>query len=355
MSEHMLVVAFPAFADGDLNPYNSLLYSHMQALGQPVLDFGWRRVLRLQLPDVLHLHWPERQILAPGWRLRKIAEFVLFQVYLRAIRWRGGKVIWTAHNAFSHDKPRTALNVFLWKRFLSMLDGVIYLSGESRQRINAEYPVLKHKKSAVIRHGDYIEWLSKVTAPSQRDAPSRQSLGIPLHAPVLLSFGLIRPYKGIDRLVEEFKLVDGDVHLIIAGYTSNEELRNRILQLAGDHPNIHCLLRWMKDGELIALLDLSDAAVLPYREVTNSGAAVLALSAQRPILGPNMGSLPELQQLAGPDWVRLYDGRISRAHIMEALTWMRAPRGPLNMQPFSWEAIAAETIGFYRAVTPSKG
>jgi beta-1,4-mannosyltransferase len=351
----MLVVAFPAFSDGDLNPYNSLLYTHMQAQGQPVLEFGWRRVVKLQLPDILHIHWPERQILAPGWRLRKLAEFVLFQIYLRAIRWRGGKVIWTAHNAFSHDKPRTPLNLFLWKRFLSMLDGVIYLSNESRHQINAEYPLLTHKKSAVIRHGDYIEWLSKVTASSQRDSLSRQSLGIPPHARVLLNFGLIRPYKGIDLLVEEFKLVDSDVHLIIAGYTSNEELRNRILQLSGDHSNIHCLLRWMKDDELTALLALSDVAVLPYREVTNSGAALLALSAQRPILGPNKGSLPELQQLAGPDWVRLYDGSISCAHIIEALAWMEAPRGPLNMKPFSWGGIATETVGFYRSLTSPSG
>jgi beta-1,4-mannosyltransferase len=144
---------------------------------------------------------------------------------------------------------------------------------------------------------------------------------------------------------------DSDVHLIVAGYTSNEELRNRILQLASGHPNIHCLLRWMKDDELTALLQLSDVAVLPYMEVTNSGAALLALSAQLPILGPNMGSLPELQQLAGQDWVRLYDGRISRSHINGALTWMEASRRPVNMKPFSWEGIAADTAGFYRSLT----
>jgi hypothetical protein len=36
---------------------------------------------------------------------------------------------------------------------------------------------------------------------------------------------------------------------------------------------------------------------------------------------------------------------------MEALTWMAAPRGPLNMKPFSWGGIATETVGFYRSLT----
>ena len=95
----MLVVAFPAFVDSSLNPYNSLLYAQIQAQGQRISEFTWRRVVQLQLPDVLHVHWPERQVLAPGWKLRKIAEFALFRFYSFATRLRGGKVVWTAHNA----------------------------------------------------------------------------------------------------------------------------------------------------------------------------------------------------------------------------------------------------------------
>jgi hypothetical protein len=51
----------------------------------------------------------------------------------------------------------------------------------------------------------------------------------------------------------------------------------------------------------------------------------------------------------------LYDGSISCAHIIEALAWMEAPRGPLNMKPFSWGGIATETVGFYRSLTSPSG
>jgi beta-1,4-mannosyltransferase len=347
----MLVVAFPAFSDSRLNPYNSLLYAQIQAQGQRVQEFGWRRVVRLQLADILHVHWPERQVLAPGWRLRKLGEFALFRFYLWAIHLRGGKVVWTAHNAFPHDKPRNRLNVHLWTRFLGRLDGVIYLSEESRRQMQADYPVLRRKKSAVVQHGDYIEWLSAMTQPSQ-ERISRHSLGIPADAKVILNFGLIRPYKGIELLVEEFKhLNDANAHLIVAGYTSRAQLREQIERVASGHPNVHLLLRWVEGEDLAALLELSDMVVLPYRTVTNSGAALLALSAQRPILGPSMGSLPELQQLVGAEWVRLYEGGISQLQLNDAVAWLSTPRGTANMDAFAWPRLASDTLEFYRSLT----
>ncbi len=191
--------------------------------------------------------------------------------------------------------------------------------------------------------------------PPRARLPSRQSLGIPAGVKIILSFGLIRPYKGTDLLVEEFKLLDGDTHLIIAGYTSREQLREQLLQQSRDHSNIHCLLRWMQDDELAALLELSDIVVLPYKTVTNSGAALLALSAQRPILGPSMGSLPELQHLVGTEWVRLYGERISPSQIREAIAWLATPRHTPNMEPFSWPGIATATLAFYRSLMPRSG
>lgn len=350
----MLVVAFPAFSDGGLNPYNSLLYAQLQAQGQPVQEFRWRRVLRFKPADILHVHWPERQILAPGWRLRKLIEFVLFRVYLWTIQLRGGKVVWTAHNAFPHDKPRSPLNVYLWTRFLSKLDGVIYLSEKSRQQMQTDYPLLLHKKSAVIQHGDYLEWLSSVTDRTRGDRLTRQSLGIPADAKVILSFGLIRPYKGVDLLVEKFKTLDNTTHLIIAGYTARESLRREIEERAQGRSNIHLLLRWMEGQELAALLELCDMVVLPYRAVTNSGAALLALSAGVPILGPRMGSLPELQQLVGTEWVRLFDAQISPLHLSEALAWLDTARRAPNLEPFSWPQIAKDTLELYRSLAHSR-
>jgi hypothetical protein len=97
---------------------------------------------------------------------------------------------------------------------------------------------------------------------------------------------------------------------------------------------------------------MSDMIVLPYRTITNSGAAILALSAQLPVLCPNMGSMPELQQLVGTEWVRLFDGPISQSQLREAVTWLGPPRGAPNLEPFAWPRLAQDTLAFYRSLTP---
>jgi beta-1,4-mannosyltransferase len=262
-------------------------------------------------------------------------------------------VVWTAHNAFAHDKARTRLNVYLWNSFLASVDGVIYLSSESKRQIEASYPGLAKKESAVIQHGDYVDWIAEASAAPRSGLPTRDALGIPARATVFLSFGLIRPYKGIDLLIEEFmRLGRSDTHLIVAGNVSKAQLKQRIVELSESASNIHCILRRTDDDELVRLLELCGIVVLPYRQITNSGSAVLALSAGRPILGPRMGSLPELQQLVGEDWVRLYDGQFSYSHLAEAIGWAAAPRRPLSLKPFAWPDIARQTLGFYKSLNP---
>jgi glycosyltransferase involved in cell wall biosynthesis len=349
----MRVTALPAFSTKEFNPYNWLLYTNVQAAGQRVIEFSWRHVIKLQVPDVFHVHWPEWYALTPGWNWRKSVDFVLFHLYLRLIRMCGGKVVWTAHNAFAHDRAQTRLDVSLWKSFLARVDGIIYLSWESKRQIEGRYPVLAQKQWTVIQHGDYVDWIAEASAAARRDLPSRESLGIPARAKVILAFGRIRPYKGIDLLIEEFRRLDShDTHLVVAGRVPNAELEQRILELAGSAPDIHCILRRTEDDELVKLLELADIVVLPYRQITNSGSALLALSANRAILGPRMGSLPEVQQLVGEDWVRLYDGELSRAHLVEAIRWAAAPRRPLSMKPFAWPDIAKQTLGFYKSLNP---
>jgi beta-1,4-mannosyltransferase len=347
------VTALPAFSSKQLNPYNWLLYTNVQAAGQRVVEFSWRHVVKLQVPDVFHVHWPERYALTPDWRWRKWIDFVLFRLYLRLIRICGGKVVWTAHNAFAHDKAQSRLNVHLWNSFLARVDGVIYLSSANKCQMEASYPVLAKKESAVIQHGDYVDWIAEASAAARPDLPTREALGIPAGATVFLAFGLIRPYKGIDLLIEEFmRLGRSDTHLIVAGYVSKAQLKQRIVELSQSAANIHCILRRTEDDELVRLLELSDLVVLPYRQITNSGSALLALSARRAILGPRMGSLPEVQQLVGEDWVRLYDGEFSYSHLAEAIGWAAAPRRPISMKPFAWPDIARQTLGFYESLKP---
>jgi glycosyltransferase involved in cell wall biosynthesis len=347
----MRVVALPAFNSKELNSYNWYLYKNIEALGQPVEEFHWQMMLRPNTPDIFHIHWPELEVLTPRSSARRMIRFLLFWLYLHAVRRRGGKIVWTAHNAFGHDQRQSRLNLKLWSRFLTLVGAVIYLSEESKRIIESAHPKLSAKPSAVIQHGHYIDWLREAEHSVAPSALSRSALGIPSDAKVIANFGLIRPYKGTLPLIAEFKATPREnVHLVIAGEASDEQLERSILESAAGDPRIHCVLKRLEGADLAALLEFCDLIVLPYLKITNSGSAILALSAGRRVLAPRLGSLPELQTLVGREWLLLYDGSISRQHLLDAVAWTETPTAPLNMQPFDWDSVASQTLRLYRSL-----
>ena len=66
-----------------------------------------------------------------------------------------------------HDTKPSRVNLFLWKRFLSILDGVIFLSEESRAAISSAYPGVRRLPSALIKHGHYGPWIDGVRTAAE--------------------------------------------------------------------------------------------------------------------------------------------------------------------------------------------
>jgi glycosyltransferase involved in cell wall biosynthesis len=107
-------------------------------------------------------------------------------------------------------------------------------------------------------------------------------------------------------------------------------------------------------AQLFAACDL---VVLPYREILNSGTAMLALSYDRPVLLPDQGATGDLAAAVGPAWVRTYPGVMDPATLVDALAWARTQTRPsvAPLDPFEWSAIATATLGAYRRVVASHG
>jgi beta-1,4-mannosyltransferase len=99
-------------------------------------------------------------------------------------------------------------------------------------------------------------------------------------------------------------------------------------------------------------LRAADLVVLPYREILNSGSAILALSFARPVLVPAQGAMTELQRDMGREWVRTYPGELRPRTLADALHWARqTPRDPARLFPnMSWETIARQTLRAYLAI-----
>jgi len=125
----------------------------------------------------------------------------------------------------------------------------------------------------------------------------RRELGIREDELLALFFGLIRPYKGVDLLIEAFGLPGfSKWRLLVAGEAwGGEGTRLRKLkETPGLEGRVRLDLRWQSEEEVEALLAAADLVVLPYRSSSQSAVAPLALSRGVPVLSTRAGGLEEL-------------------------------------------------------------
>ena len=123
---------------------------------------------------------------------------------------------------------------------------------------------------------------------------AERTLGLAHGKKNILFFGLIRDYKGLDILLEAFRLLPDDYQLIIAGepYGSFEKYRKIIDSLPGKD-RIFMDLRYIKDSEVSRYFSAADIAVLPYRSATQSGISSVSYHFEVPMIVTDVGGLKE--------------------------------------------------------------
>jgi glycosyltransferase involved in cell wall biosynthesis len=145
--------------------------------------------------------------------------------------------------------------------------------------------------SEVVRlfHPIYDQYLPG--APSREEA--RAVLGFAPDRVVILFFGLVRRYKGLDLLVQAMGLLPENYVLLAAGenYGSERELERDAGGLGG---RIIRHDRFIPDSEVGLYFRAADIVALPYRSATQSGVAQIALAFGKPLVATDVGSLREI-------------------------------------------------------------
>ena len=290
------IAFFPDYRE--TNPYQAMLYS--EAVGQQVATYPIRHVIHA--PEsvtpigsldrwALHVHWTA-PILQPS-ADEEDAErrLKLFAHMLDDIATRGGKLIWTVHNELPHDGNYLDQERRLGAMLAERAD-LIHVMCPGTDAFVAGSFRLPPEKLLVVPHGSYIGMYGD--AASRESA--RQRLGLPADATVLTCLGGIRPYRGIDRLLDAFERVsaaDRSLHLVVAGkpgrFHGIEELERRCVAMRRVHP----FFEHVADDHVQHHLAAADVVVLPHRKVLNSGGLQLALSFARPVVAPRVGCLDE--------------------------------------------------------------
>ncbi len=200
------------------------------------------------------------------------------------------KIICIADNIFPHEKfPGENL---LTKYFIEPVDSFITMSEKVLLDLNQ---FTKNKPAQLIAHPLYDNFGDKIDK-----AEARKKLGVNIDDKVLLFFGFIRKYKGLDILLKAIKILDVEskiknLKLLIAGEFYEDEKNYQ--QLLND-PKIkdHLILHthFIKNSEVKYYLCAADCVVQPYRSATQSGVTPLAYHFEIPMIVTNVGGLPSL-------------------------------------------------------------
>ncbi|WP_345712778.1 glycosyltransferase, partial [Kineococcus glutinatus] len=284
------------------NPYLSLL---LRSLPPDVRarTFSWRHAL-LGRYDVLHVHWPE-VLLRGSTPARTAARRAAFAVLLARLALGGPALVRTVHNPAPHERGGP-LERLLLAAADRATDLTVHLTPATAGTVRPAAPAV------LVPHGHYRGWY--VPPPGVRPVPGR-----------FLHVGLLRPYKDVDGLLAAFRELGGrdgaggPVELRIAGACPDPALAGRITAAAAADPGVDVLLRHLDDAELAAEVAAAELVVLPYARMQNSGALLLALSLDRPVLVPSNEVTRALAEEVGPGWVHLFTGRLGAADLRRAL------------------------------------
>lgn len=343
----MRIIAEPAFKNRVYNPYNWLLYTSMKNLGVYVDEFSPFQLLRNQY-RIWHLHWPE----LPLNEKNIVKAIVKTQALILQMDWarlRGVKTIWTAHNLSAHERFHPKLEAWFWNAFIHRLDGYISLSKAGMEAAQERFSKLKNLPGFVIPHGHYREEYEDSVSSQE----ARASLEIPPSTKMLLFFGRIRPYKNAIQLIKAFRqLSQPDTVLYIVGRPEFPSLVEVLEKEAALDRRVRLYLDFIPKDKAQVYFRAADLVILPYREILNSGSALLALSFDRPVLVPLRGAFGELQAQVGEDWVRTYTGDLVASQIEASLEWaLNTPRPQQTpLDALDWKELAQRTIDAYNAI-----
>lgn len=341
------MLAWPAFRRPPWVPYWRLLYRQVQRQGVEVADFS-APLVALRRWDIVHLHvvdgvWND----ARAWRAAAKAEALLRLMDLA--RRRGARVVWTVHNLRSHEGHHPRLEERYWRRLLPRLDGVIHMTASGRAEAEQRFPRLRAMPAFVIPQGHY----RGVYPASPPRADACRALGLPADSPTVLFIGRIRTYKNVPTLVRAFsQLPRTDLRLVVVGIAESDALQREIEAAADGDERVVLRIGFFADEEIPRYLAAADLVALPFQEILNSASAMVALSHDRPVLVPAKGAMHDLQALVGEEWVRTYEGDLTRDVLASALAWAQdsATLGQAPLDELDWSRIAAATIEAYRSI-----
>jgi beta-1,4-mannosyltransferase len=323
------VCMHPTSVPANDNQFIRLLVDSLVIQGVEVVNFSWKTALFAKY-DVMHIHWPE-YLTSSSRNIFSIIKGLFAVLLIIRLRIRNIPLVWTVHNVKPHETSRS---YNLIHRFL--LDTHSY-----KVYMQKSFP--PGLRNFYVPHGNYAELFHK------QKKIDRQEVSV-----LAISFGYVRPYKNIENLIRYFPKNLGA--LVIAGQPITADYGNHLNDfLAQNHagPEVRLELMQLSEKEMLKLILSAQIAVLPYREIYNSGAVLMALSAPIPVIVTDSPSMRDLQAEVGYQWLQIIPSEFNSLDLQNALNALcdsnlsRRQTSPLS-DIRNWDFIAKKYLQIYK-------
>ena len=295
--------------------------------------------LKLKGYNIFHIHF---EYVFPFTFLMKIV--VKFSKKL------GYKIIWTIHDIsdFKYSNKRLrSKEKCQWLYYNSDYKFVHYKKNIERLK---KYFDVEIENVEMIFHPCF-EYKNNIEGKRARDI-----LKIPRDKKVILSFGMIKRYKGHIELIKAFKKLDDSYICLIVGTgkqdpKTTEYVKNEAKRMN----NIIVIDRYIPSDEIQIYFNASDIVVLPYKDITQSGIIPLAYSFSKPVITTDVGALSEMVidgetgLIIPPNDINVLVEAIKKIFDMDYVG-MGKNAYILAKEKFTWERLAEKTIKIYEKV-----
>lgn len=261
---------------------------------------------------------------------------------LRRIRQnKHSKIICIADNVIPHekrigDKPFT-------RYFLAACDGFITMS----EKVLRDLRSFENRKPALqVPHPLYDNFGEAIPKEDARD-----NLGLPSGEKILLFFGFIRHYKGLDILLKALaheSVRNQNIRLLVAGEFYEDETRYRqLLEELDVKDQLYLHTDFIKNDDVKNYFCAADCVVQPYRAATQSGVTPLAYHFEKPMIVTNVGGLPAMVPHKKVGLVAEPEPTSLREAILEFYAEGEAsfvPNLQIEKKKYSWSKLSSAII-----------
>lgn len=351
--EETLVTFYPDYTV--TNPYQTLLYSGAWdgvSIAPGDIDSAIRLVAENgNKTNIFHLHWISF-VLANSMDIEEATRAV--DEYLGKLREfiaRGGILIWTIHNSVEHDASYIDQENRLRREIVALATRVHLHSAGQVNEIGETLEIPK-EKITIIPHGNYVGVYPRFLTRVQ----SREIIGIKQDEICFLFLGQIRPYKGLEDVLDAFgkiRALNPRARLVIAGkvlHPYSPEIVNRAVR---NYPGVSVHLGEVSDAELQIYYQAADFCVLAYKRILNSGSIFCALSFDCPTIAPRVSATSELASTGGvflfgdnAEYGSLYSAMERAIGLSTAELEVLRSKIADGIKAYTWDGAAEKLFGF---------